>query len=56
MLYPKFTKRTPYANLVMSFIYKCRKLLRSSKLAHDVFGSTILARIKDSAIQKLNIK
>ncbi len=52
MLYPKFSKNTPHSNKILVFVYKCRKVLRSAKLARDVFGSSFFARIKDSAVQK----
>lgn len=53
MLSPKFSVQVPHSNKILVFIYKCRKLLRSARLARDVFGSSYTGRIKDSAFQKL---
>ena len=52
MLFPKYSKKAPHSNKIKAFIYKTRKLMRSARLARDVFGSTLIGRIKDSAVQK----
>lgn len=50
MLYPIYSKHTPYTNYASIFFYKCKKVLRSARLAKSVFGSSIYGRLKESFI------
>ena len=50
MLHPIYTKRIPYTNKVKILAYKTRKVLRSAKLASDVFGVSIIGRLMESFI------
>ena len=53
MLYPIYTKVAPYTNKVMIFAYKIRKVLRSARLASDVFGVSAIGRLYDSFIHHI---
>ena len=48
MLYPIYTKVVPYTNKAQIFAYKTRKVLRSARLASDVFGVSITGRLYES--------
>ena len=50
IFYPVYTKYVPYSNKAMIFLYKTRKVLRSAKLANDVFGASVFGRLYDSFI------
>lgn len=50
MLYPIYSKTVPYRNKFKILIYKTRKVLRSAKLASDVFGVSIIGRLMESFI------
>jgi hypothetical protein len=50
MLHPIYSKVVPHTNYVKIFIYKTRKVLRSAKLANDVFGASIFGRLMESFI------
>ena len=53
MMYPIYSKVVPHTNYVKIFIYKTRKVLRSAKLANDVFGASIFGRLMESFIAHL---
>lgn len=55
MFFPKFQVHAPYSNKLLVYLYKFRRLIRCSKLAGDVFGSSFIGRFKDSAVQKFII-
>ncbi len=48
MLYPIYSKVVPYTGKAKIFIYKTRKVLRSAKLASDVFGVSVFGRLYES--------
>lgn len=48
MLYPIYTKVVPYKNKAKIFIYKTKKVLRSARLASDVFGASFWGRLGES--------
>lgn len=48
MLHPIYTKVVPYKNKAKIFIYKTRKVLRSARLASDVFGASFWGRLGES--------
>lgn len=51
IFYPVYTKHVPYTNKAKIFIYKSRKVLRSAKLANDVFGASVFGRLYESFIE-----
>ena len=53
MLYPVYTKVVPYTNKAMIFAYKTRKVLRSARLASDVFGVSIVGRLYESFVHHI---
>ena len=50
MLYPIYSKVVPHTGYAKIFFYKTRKVLRSAKLANDVFGASIFGRLMESFI------
>ena len=50
MLYPIYSKIVPHTGYAKIFFYKTRKVLRSAKLANDVFGASIFGRLMESFI------
>lgn len=50
IFYPVYTKYVPYSSKARIFLYKTRKVLRSAKLANDVFGASVFGRLYDSFI------
>ena len=50
MMYPIYSKVVPHTNYAKIFIYKTKKVLRSAKLANDVFGASIFGSIMESFI------
>lgn len=50
ILYPVYTKFVPYTNKARIFLYKTRKVLRSAKLANDVFGASVFGRLYESLV------
>lgn len=50
MLHPVYSNEVHYTGSVKTFVYKTRKVLRSAKLANDVFGGSIFGRILESFI------
>ena len=53
MLYPIYSKVVPYTGYAKIFIYKTKKVLRSAKLANDVFGASLFGRLMESFIAHL---
>ena len=53
MLYPIYSKIVPHTGYAKIFIYKTKKVLRSAKLANDVFGASIFGRLLESFIAHL---
>ena len=53
MLYPIYTKVVPYTNKAQIFAYKTRKVLRSAKLASDVFGVSVVGRLYESFVHHI---
>lgn len=53
MLYPIYTTVVPYTNKVQIFAYKTRKVLRSARLASDVFGVSFIGRLYESFINHI---
>lgn len=53
MFYPLYTKRVPYTNKMSILLYKTRKVLRSARLANDVFGASLIGRLSESAMAHL---
>ena len=53
MLYPIYSKIVPHTGYAKIFFYKTRKVLRSAKLANDVFGASIFGRLMESFIAHL---
>ena len=50
MLHPIYSKRVPYSNKIQILAYKTRKVLRSAKLASDVFGVSFFGRLGESLL------
>ena len=50
MLYPIYNKIVPHTGYAKIFFYKTRKVLRSAKLANDVFGASVFGRLLESFI------
>ncbi|MBQ5852236.1 MAG: nucleotidyltransferase family protein [Lachnospiraceae bacterium] len=50
MMYPIYSKVVPHTSYAKIFIYKTKKVLRSAKLANDVFGASVFGRIMESFI------
>ena len=53
MLYPIYSKIVPHTGYAKIFFYKTKKVLRSAKLANDVFGASIFGRLMESFIAHL---
>jgi hypothetical protein len=53
MLYPIYSKIVPHTGYAKIFFYKTKKVLRSAKLANDVFGASIFGRLLESFIAHL---
>ena len=53
MLYPIYSKVVPHTGYAKIFIYKTKKVLRSAKLANDVFGASLFGRLMESFIAHL---
>ena len=50
MLHPIYSKVVPHTGYAKIFFYKTKKVLRSAKLANDVFGASIFGRLMESFI------
>lgn len=50
MLHPIYSKRVPYSNKIQILAYKTKKVLRSAKLASDVFGVSFFGRLGESLL------
>ncbi len=50
IFYPIYSKVIPCTGKIQILIYKTRKVLRSAKLANDVFGASFTGRIMESVV------